>query len=290
MRSMTGYGRFTLEREGRQLTVEAKSVNHRFLDVSFRMPRSFSFMEDDMRRQIGQTLKRGHVDLFVTYRNLREDSKRVAIDPALLAGYMKALDAAKEQYGLTDDRTLTKVAGFHDMLVVSEAEEDEQALRDLMTDALAGALRENDGMRAREGEALKEDLLLRGRNIAACREAIEKRWPEIQAEYQKKLTARLTELIGANADEGRILTEAAIVADRSAIDEELVRLESHLSQLAEMAESVEPVGRKLDFLVQEMNREANTIGSKTQDIAVTGSVVTLKSEIEKLREQVQNIE
>ncbi len=290
MRSMTGYGRCTVERDGRVLTVEAKSVNHRFLDIAFRMPRSFSFMEDDMRRQIGTVLKRGHVDVFVTYKNLREDSKQVEIDPALLAGYMKALDEAESKYGLKDDRSLTRVLGFRDILVVSEAEEDEDALRALMTEALGGALSENDRMREREGVSMKEDFLVRAANIAAIRERIAKRWPEIQEEYREKLTARLRELVGQNADEGRILTEAAIVADRSAIDEELVRLQSHLGQLHEMIQAAEPVGRKLDFLVQEMNREVNTIGSKTQDIAVTGAVVECKSEIEKLREQVQNVE
>lgn len=290
MRSMTGYGRCTVEKEGRQLTVEVKSVNHRFLDLSFRMPRSFSSMEDEMRRQIGNMLKRGHVDVYVTYRNLREDSKAVTIDRALLNGYMKALDEAKELYALHDDRSLCRIAGFHDVLVVSEAEEDEQALKELMTQALSGALEENDRMRAREGLNMQADFLLREKNIAALRERIAQRWPQIQQEYREKLTARLRELIGNNADESRILTEAAIVADRSAIDEELVRLNSHLGQLREMAMAEEPIGRKLDFLVQEMNREVNTIGSKTQDIEVTGCVVECKSEIEKLREQVQNVE
>lgn len=290
MRSMTGYGRCTVEKDGRQLTVEVKSVNHRFLDLSFRMPRSFSSMEDEMRRQIGNTLKRGHVDVYVTYRNLREDSKQVSIDKALLSGYMKALDEAKEQYGLYDDRSLCRVTGFHDVLVVSEAEEDEEALKVLMAEALGGALSENDRMRAKEGLNMQADFLLREKNIAALREKIAARWPKIQEEYREKLTARLRELIGNNADESRILTEAAIVADRSAIDEELVRLASHLGQLREMAMATEPIGRKLDFLVQEMNREVNTIGSKTQDIEVTGCVVECKSEIEKLREQVQNVE
>lgn len=290
MRSMTGYGRCAVEEGGRQLTVEVKSVNHRFLDLSFRMPRSFSAMEDDMRRQIGQTLKRGHVDVFVTYRNLREDAKKVSIDRALLHGYMQALDEAKEQFSLPDDRTLSTVTSFHDMLVVSEAEEDETALRALVEKALAGAVAENDRMRKREGCNMRADFLLRADNITALRQQIADRWPQIQAEYHQKLTARLQELIGSAVDESRILTEAAIVADRSAIDEELVRLQSHLQQLREMAMATEPVGRKLDFLVQEMNREINTIGSKTQDIAVTSCVVECKSEIEKLREQVQNVE
>ncbi|MDO4740734.1 MAG: YicC/YloC family endoribonuclease [Eubacteriales bacterium] len=290
MRSMTGYGRCTIDKDGRQLTVEVKSVNHRFLDLSFRMPRSFSSMEDEMRRQIGETLKRGHVDVYVTYRNLREDSKQVSIDKALLSGYMKALDEAKELYGLHDDRTLSRVASFHDVLVISEAEEDEQALKGLMAEALGGALAENDRMREKEGRNMQQDFLLREKNIAALREKIALRWPKIQEEYRQRLTSRLRELIDNQADESRILTEAAIVADRSAIDEELVRLASHLGQLREMAMATEPIGRKLDFLVQEMNREVNTIGSKTQDIEVTGCVVECKSEIEKLREQVQNVE
>ena len=290
MYSMTGYGRATCESEGRTLTVELKSVNHRYLDLAFRMPRSFSFMEDDMRRRIGETLKRGHVDVFVIYTNLRTDSKTVSIDPALLSGYMKALDEAQKEYGLKDDRTLNSVTSFPNMLVITESAEDEDALRALVRNALDGALASMQEMRAKEGIAMQADFLLRERSIAALREKIAIRWPDIQKEYFEKLTAKLKELVGDQADQSRIVTEAALVADRTAIDEELVRLASHLKQLHEMVYADEPVGRKLDFLVQEMNREANTIGSKTQDIEVTGCVVELKSEIEKLREQVQNVE
>lgn len=290
MRSMTGYGRSTKESDGRTLTVEVKSVNHRFLDISFRMPRSFSFMEDEMRRQIGAVIKRGHLDVYVTYRNLREDSKSVVLDKALLAGYMKAVDEAIAQYGLKDDRSASTALSFGDMLTVSEAEEDEEALSRLMSDTLAGALSAITGMREREGAAMQADFLERENAITLLRGRIAARWPEIQDEYRLKLTSKLKDLIGTAVDENRILTEAAIVADRDAIDEELVRLASHLSQLHEMVFSSEPVGRKLDFLVQEMNREVNTIGSKTQDIIVTGCVVEIKSEIEKLREQVQNVE
>lgn len=290
MYSMTGYGRATVEREGRTLTIELKSVNHRYLDLAFRMPRSFSFMEDDIRRRIGETLKRGHVDVFVTYTNLRTDSKTVSIDPALLSGYMRALDEAAKEYGLQDDRTLNSVTAFPNMLVITEAAEDENALRELVAEALDGSLGSIQAMRAKEGLAMQADFLLRETAIEALREKIAARWPQIQQEYLARLTARLQELVGEQADQSRIVTEAAIVADRTAIDEELVRLASHLKQLHEMTMSEEPVGRKLDFLVQEMNREVNTIGSKTQDIEVTGCVVDLKSEIEKLREQVQNVE
>lgn len=290
MRSMTGYGICTVEKDGRQLTIEVKSVNHRFLDLSFRMPRVFFPIEDEMRRQIGGTLRRGHVDVFVTYCNLREDAKQVSLDKALLNGYMHALDEVKEQYNLHDDRTLCRIANLHDVFVISEAQEDEEALRELTVWALAGALEQNDRMRAREGLNMQADFLQREKNIAALHERIAARWPQIQEEYRERLTARLRELIGNSTDESRILTEAALVADRSAIDEELVRLASHLEQLRDMVMAEEPIGRKLDFLVQEMNREVNTIGSKTQDIEVTGCVVECKSEIEKLREQVQNVE
>ncbi len=291
MHSMTGYGRMSVERDGRQLTVELKSVNHRFLDLSFRMPRSFNFLEDSARKLIGEYLSRGHVDLFATYRNTREDSRRVEVDQALLAAYMTALDDIAETTGLEDDRTLSLATRLPDVLTVAEADEDQDALRALMREALTGALEQMQAMREKEGEALKSDISSRIDTLEKMTEEIEARYPETVAEYQQKLKARVEELLGGAAmDEQRLMQEVAVMADRSAIAEETVRLHSHFAQVRGFMEASEPVGRKLDFIVQELNREVNTISSKSQDVPITRLVVEAKAEIEKIREQVQNVE
>ncbi len=291
MHSMTGYGRMSVERDGRQLTVELKSVNHRFLDLSFRMPRSFNCLEDMARKQIGSRLARGHVDVFSTYRNMREDSKKVTVDEALLSAYMTALDQIREKAGLSDNRGLMQMAQMHDVLVVSEAEEDQEALKELMEEALSGALDQMQEMRSREGDSLKADVLDRIGRLEKMTGQIEERYPATVAEYRQKLRARVEELMdGASMDEQRLIQEVAVMADRSAIAEETVRLHSHFAQVREMVEAKEPVGRKLDFIVQELNREVNTISSKSQDVPITNLVVEAKAEIEKIREQVQNIE
>ena len=288
MHSMTGYGRMSVERDGRQLTVELKSVNHRFLDLSFRMPRSFNFLEDSARKLIGEYLSRGHVDLFATYR---EDSRRVEVDQALLAAYMTALDDIAETTGLEDDRTLSLATRLPDVLTVAEADEDQDALRALMREALTGALEQMQAMRELEGEALKSDISSRIDTLEKMTEEIEARYPETVAEYQQKLKARVEELLGGAAmDEQRLMQEVAVMADRSAIAEETVRLHSHFAQVRGFMEASEPVGRKLDFIVQELNREVNTISSKSQDVPITRLVVEAKAEIEKIREQVQNVE
>ena len=290
MNSMTGYGRATLERDGRQLTVELKSVNHRFLDLNFRMPRSFSFLEEDMRKQIGRAISRGHADIFVSYRNLREDAKKVAVDMALLTAYQKALDEIRDASGCADDRTLMSLARFGDVLVITEQEEDQEALRTLMRETLGEALNGLCGMRAREGLELKKDLTARIEALKGLSGEIGERYPATIADYTQRLKARVVELIGQNIDEQRLAQEVAIMADRSAISEELVRLQSHFQQMDEMLCGDEGMGRKLDFVVQELNREVNTISSKSQDIPITQMVVLAKAEIEKMREQVQNVE
>lgn len=291
MHSMTGYGRACVEQDGRQLTIELKSVNHRFLDLAFRMPRSFGFLEDDARRMISARLARGHVDLFATYRNLREDSKQVIVDGALLSAYMDALDRIQEQTALNDNRTLMGISQMHDVLLVSEAEEDQDALRSLMVEALTKALDQMEEMRLREGEALKGDILMRIDRLEQMTKEIEERYPATVDEYRERLRTRIEEMLnGTTVDEQRLLQEVAVMADRSAIAEETVRLHSHFAQTREMAEAKEPVGRKLDFLVQELNREVNTISSKSQDVPITRLVISAKAEIEKIREQVQNVE
>ncbi len=289
MHSMTGYGRAMREIEGRQLTIELKSVNHRFLDVSFRMPRGLMFLEDDARKRIAAKLARGHVDVFMTYRNLRADTKTVRVDEALLSAYMQAFDKIAAA-GLKDDRAMMGVSRFPDVLIVEEAPEDQDALRTLMIETLDEALDELKAMRAREGEEMKKDLTFRVSEIGRITNAIEARYPDTVKEYTERLRASVRELIGSEIDESRLVMEVAIMADRSAIAEEIVRLNSHLGQLRELFEHAEPIGRKIDFIVQELNREVNTISSKSQDIPITQLAVDAKAEIEKLREQLQNVE
>lgn len=289
MLSMTGYGRATCETDGRQLTIELKSVNHRFLDLSFRMPRNLMFLEDDARKAIAEKLARGHVDVFMTYRNLRSDARTVQVDRALFDAYAQALDTLANG-GLRDDRSLMSVARMPDVMIVTEAEEDQDAVRALMLETMAQALEQLLAMRRREGASMAEDL---GRKVDAIEEMtrkIEARYPETVEEYTRRLRASIEELIGQNADETRLLTEVAVMADRSAIAEETVRLHSHIQQLRETFQREEPIGRRLDFLVQELNREVNTISSKSQDVPITRLAVECKAEIEKLREQLQNVE
>jgi uncharacterized protein (TIGR00255 family) len=283
MNSMTGYGRGAVERDGRQLTLEIRSVNHRFLDLSLRLPRSLGFCEQAIRERVGKRLSRGHADVFATYRNLRDDSRTAVVDPALLTAYLAALDGIARASGLPDDRSVMRVAAMRDVIVVTEAEEDPEALMALTMDALDLA------MRAKEGAAMARDMAGRIDALEAVTEKIEARYPQALEEYAARLRARIEELV-ASCDEQRLLQEVAIMADRSAIAEETVRLRSHFSQIRGMLAASEPTGRKLDFIVQELNREVNTISSKSQDIPITQLVVLAKSEIEKLREQVQNVE
>ena len=289
MLSMTGYGRAMRELDGRQLTIELKSVNHRFLDLSFRMPRNLMFLEDDARKLIGARLSRGHVDVFMTYRNARSDARSVQVDRALFDAYVGTLSGLTDS-GVQDDRSLMSIARLPDVLVVTEAEEDQDALRELLKETLDAALSQLVEMRRREGAEMKKDLSFRTDRIEEMTNAVEARYPETVAEYTRRLRASIEELIGRNVDETRLLTEVAVMADRSAIAEETVRLHAHIAQLRECLEKAEPVGRRIDFLVQELNREVNTISSKSQDVPITQLVVSMKAEIEKLREQLQNIE
>ena len=290
MQSMTGYGRGDCEIDGRQMTIELKSVNHRFLDLAFRMPRNLMFVEDAARRAIGARLSRGHVDVFVTYRNLRADAKTVMADRALFEVYAKALEGLK-YVGVMDDRSLMTIAKMPDVLVVTEAEEDRDAVTDLMLRALNAALDQLVAMRAREGEAMKRDLSDKVDAIERITGEIEARYPETVNAYRERLRAAVKELLGdAEVDETRLLTEVALMADRSAIAEEIVRLKSHVAQLRRLFEDQKPIGRRIDFIVQELNREINTISSKSQDIPITRMAVDMKAEIEKLREQLQNVE
>ena len=291
MKSMTGYGKGVVSREGRELTVELKSVNHRFLDVSMRLPRVLSCIEDTLRTTIASRLSRGHVDVFVNYRNTRSDAKTVRVDETLLSAYVAAARTANEALNLRDDLTLSNVLRLPDVTEIVPSDEDADELIALAKDAAELALDGLVEMRVAEGARLKTALLSGVNAMDAFREEILARAPFVAEEYRKKLNERIEAVLSdTEIDRARLATEVALFADRCCIDEELVRLKSHIAQFRAYLEASEPVGRNMDFIVQEMNRECNTIGSKANDAALTKSVLACKAEIEKLREQIQNVE
>ena len=290
MRSMTGYGRCQLEQNGREMTVEVKTVNHRFLDISCRLPRHLSFLDDIVRRVVGAKLARGHVDVFVSYDNHREDARQVRVDTSLALAYRRAFCELSEALESENQLSLSDYARLPDVLTVEESAEDQDAVRSLFEQTLCGALDALILMRDREGESMRADILDKISHIEEIRGKIAQRAPLVVSEYRDKLHQRIAALMEGELDEARLITEVAIFADRAAIDEELVRLLSHAGQIRQTCEMTEPVGRKLDFLVQELNREVNTIGSKASDAMIAQYVVDAKGEIEKLREQVQNVE
>ena len=288
--SMTGYGRCTLAQDGREVTIELKSVNHRFLDLAFRMPRSFAFLENDMRAHISNKLARGHVDIFVTYKNSRDDARKVTLDSALLGEYLTTLRQGGIDHMLDDNLRLRDVLSMQDVLTVEEADEDQQALSALTLSALDTALDSLCAMRRREGEAMRGDVETRLDTLERTAHAIDERAPQWLEEYRQRLRARREAICQMQLDEARLTQEVALAADKAAVDEETVRLRSHIAQMRDLLKQSEPAGRKLDFLVQEMNREVNTTGSKSSDLILTGMVVDAKAELEKIREQIQNIE
>lgn len=291
MKSMTGYGKGVVSKDGRELTVELKSVNHRFLDVSMRLPRVLSCIEDTLRTTIAARLARGHVDVFVNYRNTRDDAKTVRIDNTLLCAYVTAAKAANSVLALQDDLTLSNVLRLPDVTEIIPADEDADALIALAKDAANLALDALIEMRIAEGDRLRTALSEGVDNMDAYREEILARAPFVAEEYRKKLNDRIEAVLSdTEIDRARLATEVALFADRCCIDEELVRLKSHIAQFRAYLDASEPVGRNMDFIVQEMNRECNTIGSKANDAALTKSVLACKAEIEKLREQIQNVE
>ena len=290
MQSMTGYGRRQLSVDGREMTVEVKTVNHRFLDLSFRMPRNLGFLEELIRKELPKALKRGHVDVFIAYRNTRSDAREVRVDESLLKAYQQALTKAAEQVAAENDIRLSHMVQFPEVLTVQEREEDQEAVTALAVQALSLALEDVKAMRSREGEALKEDLTYHLKELEKLAALIAAQAPEVAKAYRSRLEARLAQLPIEPVEPQRLAQEVAIFADKCAIDEELSRLSSHVAQFYQMLETKGEKGRKLDFLVQELNREINTIGSKASDAAITQWVVDAKSEIEKLREQVQNVE
>ena len=288
MQSMTGYGRARACRDGRELTLELKTVNHRFLDISFRMPKNLAFLEDALRARINASdIKRGHVDVFVAYANTRTDAREVRIDAAALAAFSDALHGAKHALEPFRRMSAAEALTLSGALSVAQAEEDADAVTELACEAFDGALDRLVDMRRQEGRHLSEDLLANLDELEAIRGRVLARAPEVPREYRRRLEARLEEW-RTEADAQRVAQEVALMADRCAIDEELSRLQSHIDQFRDSVQNGSEVGRKLDFLIQEMNREINTIGSKAADGDIAACVVSAKCVVEKLREQVQN--
>ena len=294
VKSMTGYGRGEKALDGVTVTVELRSVNNRYLDCSVKMPRTYIFAEDAIKEQVQAKVARGKVDVFVNIAQSGDDAVSVTVNEALAKSY---IDALWKLYQLGSgqevrmDYYATDLARFPDVLTVEKKEEDQDTLKAAMLEALNFALDDFNTMRTREGDRLREDILSRADTIERLTALVEERSPQTVAEYRARLEAKMREVLqNTQIDEGRLLTEAAIFADKVAVDEETVRLHSHLSQLRELLGKGGAVGRKLDFLIQEFNREANTIGSKCNDIEITRHVVDIKAEIEKIREQIQNLE
>ena len=291
IKSMTGYGRSVETRNGREFTVEVRSGNNRYLDCAVRLPRLVAFGEDAVKQAVKNTISRGKVDVFVSVRSEGGEQGTVTLNTALAEGYLAAMRQMAETFGLENDVKVSDLSRLPEVFTVDKPEVDEEALlADLMAvtnEALAGY----DAMRTTEGAALDHDLRSRGARILELVGQVEKQSPKTVSDYRARLEAKLREVLANTAiDESRILTEAAIFADKVAVDEETVRLRSHLNQMNAMLDAGGAVGRKLDFLLQEMNREANTIGSKCTDVAVARIVVDIKAELEKIREQVQNVE
>ena len=291
IKSMTGYGSAKGTVEGLDIHVELKSVNNRYLDCSVRLPRSFLFAEDMVKSLVQKHISRGKVDVFLNVDSSAAGDMAVRVNEGLLKGYVEAIGHIAEEYGLTNDISALSVARFPDVLTVEKRDLDAEAISAGMEKIVEAALQDFDSMRLREGEKLCEDVLSRLETISSLVSQVEEKAPETVAAYRQRLEQKMAEVLGtAGIDENRILAEAAVFADHIAVDEETVRLRSHMSQLRTMIQGNSPTGRKIDFLIQEFNREANTIGSKCQNSEIAHVVVDLKSEIEKIREQIQNIE
>lgn len=291
IKSMTGYGNAEEIISGNNIRVEVKAVNHRFFEFSARIPRNMAFLEDKLKSEASRSISRGKTELTLTIQAVEGNSSVVTVNRELASSYVEALRGIADELSLKDDITLSSVAAIPDVFTVMRASVDEEKLWCDVKTVLDKALEAFVKMREIEGAKMKEDLLSRCSFIEEKVAEVEERSPETVKEYREKLFARMSEILGdKNIDESRILTEAAIYADKVAVAEETVRLRSHIEQFRSILELTEPVGRKLDFLVQEMNRETNTIGSKANDLTLARVVVDMKSEIEKIREQIQNIE
>ena len=290
MYSMTGFGKGEYREGGLCVTVELKSVNNRFLDLAVKCPHALAPYEEDVRALLRSRFARGRIDVFVSMTDLREKPKTPRVDFALAEGYLSAAGALSERFPESEnDVSLAFLLRLPDVVRFEEEEGEDGALKPALLAAAEKAADALSAMRRAEGDRLKEDVLQRGKEIASLRDAISERAPLVAEEYRKKLTERMNEYLGGKVDETRILTEAALFADKCSIDEELTRLSSHIKELFRIAEE-ETVGRKLDFLIQEFNRECNTVCSKSNDAAITALALKMKNEIEKVREQIQNLE
>lgn len=291
VRSMTGYGRGTASDGNMTVTVELKSVNHRFFECSIKAPRQFSFFEDKLKSYLQSRIARGKVDVFVSFERGAVSTETVTVNEALAESVVNAMRSIAEKYNVSDDVSATAVAAVSGVLTVTSGQLDEEATGNIILSAASEAVDAFIAARETEGARLAADVISKSENILQFVEIVEKRSPETVALYRERLENRIKELLqSASVDEQRVLTETALFADKIAVDEETVRLRSHIAHLNEMFKAAGPIGKKLDFIVQEMNRETNTIGSKCQDIDISRVVVDMKSEIEKIREQIQNIE
>ena len=291
LKCMTGYGRSEMTVGGRHIIFEIKSVNHKYFEFNSRISRGYLFLEDKLKAYLQGKLSRGKVDVFLQIETLEDADAQVQVNHSLAAGYYAALQELRERYSLPDEPTLALLTRYGDIFSVHRAPENEEEIWQAVQQAAEPAVESFLRMREAEGARLREDILSKAQRILELVGQVEQETPQTVKEYQERLEAKIQELLGdAHFDEQRVLTEVAVFADKVAVDEETVRLRSHFQQLEKLIDSQEPVGRKIDFLVQEMNREANTIGSKSVNSKIAYLVVDIKSEIEKIREQVQNVE
>ena len=290
MRSMTGCGTGRVQEDGWEVAAEIKTVNHRFLDLGLRLPRNLSFLEPTVRECVSAALRRGHVDVFLTVRCLSGSALEAEINKDLAMSYLEAARELARESGIIDDMSVSRLLALEGVTSLTEKEMDQETVAKLCREALEIALAQTAAMREEEGKHLRQDLEEHLDRVMALRERILERAPLVVEDYRQRLTARLKQLGQENVEPQRVAQEVAIMADRCAVDEELARLDSHGKQMRQYLDAPADIGKKMDFLIQEMNREANTIGSKASDVQITQQVVELKSEIEKLREQIQNVE
>jgi len=291
IKSMTGYGSAKGRVDSFDVTIEVKSVNNKFLDCNVRMPRGFLFAEETIKNTVQKHISRGKVDVFVNIDHSESDDIVIKVNESLARGYYEAIKKLSDEFGISQDLSAVSLSKFPDVLSVEKKETDSEVISAGLSELAEKALCDFDAMRLREGSRLKDDILEKLAEIESFVTIVETEAPKTAEEYRQRLEEKMKEILGsANIDQTRIITEAAIYADHIAVDEETVRLRSHISQLKLMLDGSSPIGRKIDFLVQEFNREANTIGSKCQNADIAHIVVDLKSDIEKIREQIQNIE
>ena len=291
MKSMTGYGNATQVLSKREITAEIRSVNNRYFDCTVKLPRAYAFAEDAIKQAVKQSVSRGKIDVYMTVSAQEETDVTISVNRPVLEGYLNAFREISSAYSIPDNTTIQSISRLPDVFLVAKSAEDEARVLEELLLVVNQALEKYNAMRQAEGEALAHDLTAKADSILVMVAEVERRMPEMVTAYRERLFAKMKETLeNTSIDEGRILQEAAIFADRVAVDEETVRLRSHIAQMKQMLSESIPVGRKLDFLLQEMNRETNTIGSKCNDLALTQIVVDIKAELEKIREQVQNLE